>query len=80
MGHWFKNNWEYGAGGAMVVAGGVLIATGVGGPVGMMLVSAGADAIIRKATTGEVNWGQVAVSGAAAQSASARARLLPRLV
>ena len=50
---------------AMVVAGGVLIATGVGGPVGLMLVSAGADTIIQKATTGEVNWGQVAVAGAA---------------
>ena len=30
----------------------------------MMLISAGADTIIQKATTGEVNWGQVAVSGA----------------
>lgn len=48
----------------MVVAGGVLVATGVGGPVGAMLISAGADTIIQKATTGEVNWGQVAVSGA----------------
>ncbi|GAA3571313.1 hypothetical protein GCM10022197_29750 [Microlunatus spumicola] len=65
VGHWFKNNWEYVAGGAMVVGGAVLIATGVGGPAGMMLVSAGADTIIQKATTGEVNWGQVAVSGAA---------------
>ncbi|WP_375431376.1 polymorphic toxin-type HINT domain-containing protein [uncultured Friedmanniella sp.] len=65
VGHWFENNWEYVAGGAMVVGGAVLIATGVGGPAGMMLVSAGADTIIQKATTGEVNWGQVAVSGAA---------------
>jgi RHS repeat-associated protein len=64
-GDWMKDNWEYVAGGAMVVAGGVLIATGVGGPVGMMLVSAGADTIIQKATTGDVNWGQVAVAGAA---------------
>ncbi|WP_180936510.1 hypothetical protein [Nocardioides ungokensis] len=48
----------------MVIAGGVLIATGVGGPAGMMLVSAGADTIIQKATTGHVNWGEVAVSGA----------------
>ncbi|GGF42677.1 hypothetical protein GCM10011519_15710 [Marmoricola endophyticus] len=63
-GKWLKNNWEYVAGGAMVVAGGVLMATGVGGPAGMMLISAGADTIIQKATTGEVNWGQVAVSGA----------------
>ncbi|WP_186377221.1 DUF6531 domain-containing protein [Curtobacterium pusillum] len=63
-GDWFADNWEYVAGGAMVVAGGVLVATGVGGPVGMMLISAGADTIVQKATTGEVNWGQVAVSGA----------------
>ncbi len=61
---WTRNNWEYLAGGAMVVAGGVLIATGVGGPAGLMLVSAGADTIIQKATTGGVNWGQVAISGA----------------
>ncbi len=64
VGGWLKNNWEYVAGGAMVLAGGILIATGVGGPVGMMLVSAGADTIIQKATTGHVNWGEVAVSGA----------------
>ena len=62
--HWVKNNWEYLAGGAMVIAGGVLTATGVGGPAGMMLISAGADTIIQKATTGHVNWGEVAVSGA----------------
>ena len=49
----------------MVVGGGVLIATGAGGPLGMMLVSAGADTIIQEATTGEVDWGEVSVSGAA---------------
>lgn len=64
-GHWFSNNWEYVAGGALVVAGGALMITGVGGPAGAMLISAGADTIIQKATTGEVNWGEVAVSGAA---------------
>ena len=64
VGHWLENNWEYVAGGAMVIAGGVLIATGVGGPAGMMLISAGADTIIQKATTGNVNWGEVAISGA----------------
>ena len=63
-GDWVTDNWEYLAGGAMVIAGGVLIATGFGGPVGMTLISAGADTIIQKATTGEVNWGQVAISGA----------------
>ncbi|HEX7739511.1 MAG TPA: RHS repeat-associated core domain-containing protein [Marmoricola sp.] len=61
--HWLKNNWEYVAGAAMVIGGGILIATGVGGPAGMMLLSAGADTIIQKATTGHVNWGEVAVSG-----------------
>ena len=63
-GHWLKNNWEYVAGGAMVIAGGALIATGVGGPLGVMLISAGADTIIQKATTGNVNWGEVMISGA----------------
>ncbi len=61
---WVGENWEYLAGGAMVVAGGVMMATGVGGPVGAMLISAGADTIIQKATTGNVNWGEVALSGA----------------
>ncbi|WP_152364027.1 DUF6531 domain-containing protein [Microlunatus speluncae] len=60
---WVGDNWEYLAGGAMVLAGGVLMATGVGGPAGMALLSAGADTIIQKATTGTVNWGQVAISG-----------------
>ncbi len=64
-GTWLGNNWEYVAGGAMVVAGVALMATGVGGPAGAMLVGAGLDTIVQKATTGEVNWGQVAISGAA---------------
>ncbi|SDU81186.1 RHS repeat-associated core domain-containing protein [Microlunatus sagamiharensis] len=62
---WTKSNWEYIAGGAMVLGGAALMATGVGGPLGVMLVSAGANTIIQKATTGEVNWSEVAVSGAA---------------
>ncbi|MDI3241319.1 hypothetical protein QK292_07515 [Arthrobacter sp. AL08] len=61
-GNWLGENWEYLAGGAMVIAGGVMIATGVGGPVGMMLVGAGADMIIQKATTGEVDPLQVGFS------------------
>ncbi len=48
----------------MVIAGGVLMATGVGGPVGLALVGAGLDTVIQKATTGSVNWGQVALTGA----------------
>ncbi len=63
-GEWLGNNWEYLAGGAMVIAGGALMATGVGGPLGMALVGAGVDTIIQKATTGSVNWGQVALTGA----------------
>ena len=63
-GDWMSENWEYVAGGAMVVTGGVLMATGVGGPVGMALIGAGGDVIIQKATTGDVNWGQTAVMAA----------------
>ena len=63
-GDWLASNWEYVAGAAMVIAGGVLIATGVGGPAGMALISMGADTIIQKATTGSVDWGQVAIGGA----------------
>ncbi|AAT89606.1 hypothetical protein ATY41_00910 [Leifsonia xyli subsp. xyli] len=62
-GHWWNENWEYVAGGAMVIAGGVLMATGIGGTAGMMLIGAGANTIIQKATTGTVNWGEVAISG-----------------
>nr|WP_274611179.1 RHS repeat-associated core domain-containing protein [Rathayibacter toxicus] len=63
-GDWLAHNWEYLAGGAMVIGGGALIATGVGGPVGGMLMAAGADVIIQKATTGSVNWTQTAVTAA----------------
>ena len=63
-GDWVASNWEYVAGGAMLIAGGVLVATGVGGPAGVALISMGADTIIQKATTGSVDWGQVAIGGA----------------
>ncbi len=67
-GEWVSDNWEYVAGGAMVIAGAALMIApvpGVAQAAGAALISAGADTIIQKATTGEVNWGQVAVSGAA---------------
>lgn len=67
---WTANNQgvmgEYGGyivGGIAVVAGVAMIATGVGGPAGVALIAAGTDAIIQQATTGQVNWGQVVVSG-----------------
>jgi RHS repeat-associated protein len=62
-GAWLEDNWEYVAAGAMIVAGGVMMATGVGGPVGMALVSSGGDALIQKITTGTVDWREVAVNG-----------------
>lgn len=66
---WTKNNWEYLAGGAAIVAGGVLMATGVGGPAGLMLIGAGADTMIQKATTGDVNWAKSLSAGRLAPSA-----------
>ncbi|PPI54051.1 EndoU domain-containing protein, partial [Rathayibacter toxicus] len=63
-GDWLAHNWEYLAGAAMVIGGGALIATGIGGPVGGMLIAAGADVIIQKATTGSVNWTQTAITAA----------------
>ena len=48
----------------MVLAGGVMVATGVGGLIGLALIGAGADTIIQKATTGEVDGGQVGLGGA----------------
>ncbi|PPF77926.1 hypothetical protein C5C14_11745, partial [Rathayibacter rathayi] len=61
-GDWFAHNWEYIAGGAMALAGGALMFTGVGGPLGAALVGAGIDVIIQKATTGSVNWAQTALT------------------
>jgi len=64
VGQKLADNWEYIVGGAMVVGGALMIATGVGGPIGMMLISGGADVIIQKATTGKVDVGQVIMSSA----------------
>ncbi|GAA4602732.1 RHS repeat-associated protein [Actinoplanes octamycinicus] len=67
-GEWVGENWEYIAAGAMVVGGIAVMATGVGGPIGAAMIggallSMGASTGIQKATTGEVDWGQVAVQG-----------------
>ncbi|NNC11910.1 type IV secretion protein Rhs [Planctomonas sp. JC2975] len=62
---WATTGWgAWVIGGVMVVAGGALMITGVGGPAGAMLLSAGADTLIQKATTGTVNYGEVVLSGA----------------
>ncbi|MEU4426123.1 DUF6531 domain-containing protein [Actinoplanes sp. NPDC024001] len=67
-GEWVGDNWEYIAAGAMIVGGIAVMATGVGGPIGAAMIggallSAGGSAGVQKLTTGEVDWGQVAVSG-----------------
>ncbi|PPH24466.1 hypothetical protein C5C31_05880, partial [Rathayibacter rathayi] len=64
-GDWFAHNWEYIAGAGMIIAGGLLMYTGIGGPIGLGLIGAGADTIIQKATTGSVNWAQTALTAVA---------------
>jgi RHS repeat-associated protein len=58
-------HWEYVAAAGMVIAGGVLVATGVGGPLGGALIGAGLDVAIQKYQNGSVNWGAVAVGAIA---------------
>lgn len=61
---WVGDNWEYLAAAGMGIAGVALMFTPLGPTVGMGLISAGLDTAIQKYTTGSVNWGQVAISGA----------------
>ncbi|GAA3590321.1 hypothetical protein GCM10022198_12770 [Klugiella xanthotipulae] len=69
-GHWLSENWEYIVGGLAIVAGVALMFTGVGGPVGMMLIGAASGALVsggvsvvtQKATTGTVDWGEAGKS------------------
>ena len=67
--NWVKDNWEYIAAGALIVGGVLVMATGVGGPIGAAMIggallSAGASAGMQKAQNGSVDWGRVAVDGA----------------
>ena len=62
VGQWISDNKDYIAGAAMLVGGGILTACGVE-PFGPMLIGAGVDAIIQRATTGHTSYGQVALSG-----------------
>ena len=73
---WVRNNWEYVAGGAMVIAGAVIGAVGAGlGPLGGAafgaasgaLMGAGMSVIEQKASGGKVDWskaGKEALKGA----------------
>jgi hypothetical protein len=70
-GNWLKNNWEYIAAGAMMVAGFALMFTGVGGVAGFALMAAsgalmasGFSMASQKATTGQIDWGQVGTDAA----------------
>ncbi|MCT9871563.1 hypothetical protein [Paenarthrobacter aurescens] len=62
-GDWLGDNWEYVVGGAAVVGGAVLMFVPGGQLAGMGLMSFGADVVIQKATTGEVDWGRAIGSG-----------------
>jgi len=62
VGQWISDHKDYIIGGAMLVGGGILTACGVE-PLGPMLIGAGVDAIIQRATTGHTSYGQVALSG-----------------
>ena len=68
-GDWVADNWEYIAAGALIVAGGAIMLTGVGGPIGAAMIggalmSGGFSAGSQRLLTGEVNWGRVAIDGA----------------
>ena len=66
--NFFSRNKDWIIAGALVVGGIVVMATGVGGPIGAAMIggallSAGASAGVQKATTGSVNYKEVAVAG-----------------
>ncbi|AYW77502.1 RHS repeat-associated core domain protein [Propionibacterium acidifaciens F0233] len=70
-GDWLKDNWEYIAAGAAVVAGVALMCTGVGGPAGVALMSlsgaltsGGISIAQQKATNGSVDWARVGTEAA----------------
>ena len=89
-GDWWKNNWEYVAGGAAIVAGVALMFTGVGGPVGLALVGAasgalisgGTSVVVQKATVGSVEmqkvWEDAAVGAVGGAFGGAAGGLLSR--
>ncbi len=65
-GDWAVDNWEYIAAGALIVGGVLVMATGVGGPIGAAMIggallSGGISAGSQRLLTGQVDWGQVGV-------------------
>ncbi|SYZ33654.1 Cell wall-associated polypeptide CWBP200 [Propionibacterium australiense] len=70
-GDWVKDNWEYLAAGAAIVAGVALMCTGVGSGAGLALMAAsgalmsgGISIASQKYSNGSVNWGHVGVEAA----------------
>ena len=66
---WWNDNWEYVAGGALLVAGVAVAATGIGGPIGAGMIAgglmmAGGSVVSQKVQDGTVDWGRVVVDGA----------------
>ncbi|KAD3633062.1 hypothetical protein GD627_09470 [Arthrobacter yangruifuii] len=62
-GDWVKDNWEYIVGGVAIIGGAALMFVPGGQIFGAGLISFGADVVIQKATTGEVNWTQAGING-----------------
>ncbi len=65
-GDWVVDNWEYIAAGALIVGGVLVMATGVGGPIGAAMIggallSGGISAGSQRLLTGQVDWRQVGV-------------------
>ncbi|MFL4479905.1 DUF6531 domain-containing protein [Paeniglutamicibacter sp. ORCA_105] len=58
---WMDENAEL-VGSVMVVGGFIMMASGVGGPMGLAMIAGGADVLIQKSATGDVNWAQAAGS------------------
>ena len=70
-GDWLKDNWEYIAAGAAIVAGVALMFTGVGGPAGVALMSlsgalasGGISIAQQKHDNGTVDWARVGLEAA----------------
>src|SRR4029453_10899050 len=66
---WTQDNWEYLAGAGLIGGGAAITLTGVGGPLGSVmlgggLVGTGGSVGAQKVTTGEVVWAPAAGAGA----------------
>ncbi|MGH8933957.1 MAG: RHS repeat-associated core domain-containing protein [Egibacteraceae bacterium] len=80
LGSWLTDHWGEIATVGLVVAGVAMVATGFGTAAGIgILVGVGSSTLAQYATTGEVNWGKVAVSGAVGMFAGQAGAVVSRL-